>query len=1065
MTTRRGLFSSFSIRRPVGTLAIASVVVVLGLFFGGQLPIDLLPHIVYPQVRVVVRYPGVAPEVMEEQVARVLETSLATTENLIRLETEVQEGRVDVSLHFRYGADINFALQDASKNLDRARGRLPIDIEPPTIWKADPSQMPVYEAGFSSPVVNPVDLRRWIDLQLVPQLLTVEGVGSIDVSGGLIREIQVVLDQERLRSYGFTVTDVLTTLRNENQDLAAGNVTSSTFEVIGKTSGKFRTVDDIRRTLLTVPGTGRRVPLADLAQVADTHRDQRLWVRLNGVPAVKLSVRKLPEANTVGVASGIDQRLRQLEASRFMPADVDYRVIADQSFFIRNAIKSVQGAALAGAALAMLVVLLFLGSLRKTFIIGLAIPIAILTTLALMGWSGLTLNIMTLGGLALGVGLLLDNSIVMLENIFRHRARAPDAEAAAHSGSAEVTSAVVASTVTNLAAVLPFLLVSGLAALIFRELILTITFGMLAALGVALTLVPMLTAQLAKVKWSTGLAESRPLRAFDRAVDRARNGYRRMARATLRHRGWVVAGSFGLLFLLLSLARDLPNEFLPVVDDGSVSVNVNMPPGTPPERTDEIVRQLEAMLMGRPHVQDIFATAGGFLFGGSTSERGGRGSINVQLTPASSRRGVTASQWVAELQRDIDALGIPGGRISARPPRIRGLRTNIAGSDVAVSVQGDDLAVLQRLAGTVLQRLSGVRGLEGLQLSTEEASPQLSIRIDRDRAADLGLSGAAVGQTVRTALDGSIPTRFADGNFEYDVRVRLPKRQFQSAEDLGGIALFPGRGQPIYLRDVATVRLGTGPTTILRENQNRLIRVTGDVNTSVASVSQVSHEIRTLLADLDLPDGFALIYGGEEEAIKENNRNLAIVIGLAVFLVFVVLAVQYESVVDPLVILVAVPLALIGVIAALLITGTPQSAPVLLGVILLAGIVVNNAILLVEYVGLGRQEGLSVQEAVVEAGAVRLRPILMTTLTTVLGMLPLALGIGEGTELMQPLALAVVGGLIVSTLLTLLVTPAVYLLVHGAAARLKLWVTGIPTPGFGLERPAGLPTAEESVGR
>jgi multidrug efflux pump subunit AcrB len=490
-----------------------------------------------------------------------------------------------------------------------------------------------------------------------------------------------------------------------------------------------------------------------------------------------------------------------------------------------------------------------------------------------------------------------------------------------------------------------------------------------------------------------------------------------------------------------------------------------MPPGTPPERTDAIVRQLEALVAERPHVQDMFATAGGFLFGGSTSERGGRGSINIQLVPAPARPGVTASQWVADIQRDIDALGIPGARIGARPPRIRGLRTNIAGSDVAVSVQGDDLIVLQRLAATVLQRISGIPGLEGLQLSAEEASPQLSIRIDRERTADLGLSVAAVGQSVRTALEGTIATRFADGNFEYDVRVRMPRQQFQSAEDLGSIALFPGRDQPVYLRDVATVRLGTGPTTILRENQNRLIRVTGDVNTAIANVSDVSREIRSRLVDLDVPDGFGLIYGGEEEAIRENNRNLAIVVSLAVFLVFVVLAVQYESLVDPLVILVSVPLALIGVAAALLITGTPMSAPVLLGVILLAGIVVNNAILLVEYVELGRRDGLSVQDAVVEAGVVRLRPILMSTLTTVLGMLPLSLGMGEGTELMQPLALAVVGGLIVSTVLTLLVIPAVYLLAHGAAARLKQLVTGIPAPGFGIAAPEGaLQSPEDAVG-
>jgi multidrug efflux pump subunit AcrB len=402
-----------------------------------------------------------------------------------------------------------------------------------------------------------------------------------------------------------------------------------------------------------------------------------------------------------------------------------------------------------------------------------------------------------------------------------------------------------------------------------------------------------------------------------------------------------------------------------------------------------------------------------------------------------------AGRWVAQLQDAIDARGFPGAQIGVRPPRIRGLRTNLAGEDVAVSVQGDHLPTLQRLAAEVQQRLRGIPGLEGVELSTEEASPQLSIRIDRQRTADLGLSVAAVGQTVRTALQGATPTRFTEGNYEYDIRVRLPRERFRSAEDLGAIALFPGQDQPIYLRDVATVRLGTGPTTILRENQNRQIRVTGDVNDAIANVSDVSRAIRSRLASVELPEGFSLLYGGEEEAIRENNRHLAIVIGLAIFLVFVVLAVQYESLADPLVILVSIPLALIGVAALLWITGTPQSAPVLLGVILLAGIVVNNAILLVQYVEIGRRErGLSVEQAIVEAGAVRLRPILMTSLTTVLGMMPLALGIGEGTELMQPLALAVVGGLMVSTFLTLLVVPSVYLMVTSATVRLKAFVMG-----------------------
>ncbi len=1041
---RRGL-PSFSIRRPIGTLMLTSVVVVLGFFFLRGLPLDLLPTIVYPQIRISVSDRGVEPQVLEETVAKPLEAALATTEDLEEMETEVREDRVGVNLHFAYGTDVDFALQDAAKNLDRARGSLPEEADPPTIFKFDPSQSPVYEVAFSSPTRDLIALRDWVEYRLRPQLLTIGGVASVDISGGLIREIQVILDQERLRSYGLTVSQVIDAVRAANQDVAAGRVSSPTREVIGKTAGKFRSVEDIQNVLLPVAGGGR-VPITEVADVRDTNREQRLWARLDGTPAVKLSIRKQPNANTVAVASGVAGRLASLKASGFVPPDIDFRTIQDQATFIRNSVASVRSAALLGALLAMLVVLLFLGSLRKTFIIGLAIPIAILATFVMMGMGHLTLNVMSLGGLALGVGLLIDNSIVMLENIFRHREqRHEDVEEAAHTGSGEVQSAVVASTATNLAAVVPFLLISGLAALIFRELILTISFAILASLGVALTIVPMLSAQLGKIRFESGLKRWRPLVAFDRGMDRLRDLYRRAAARSLARWRWaILGGAAAALALALFLARDLGNEFLPQVDDGNVSVSVNLPPGASAFETDRITREIEAMVRDMPAVQNVFATAGGFLFGGSTSENAGRGSISIVLAP-SNERDITADEWVRQLQAKIDAHGFPGARVYVRPPRIRGLRTSRAGSSVALSVQGDALPELRRIGEEISARVKGVPGLENLEPSADEASPQLAVVLDRERAAYLGLSVAAVGQTLRTALDGTVATRYTSGNQEYDLRVMFPHDRFRSPEDLGSVALFPGGagGAPIYLRDVARVYNALGPTNILRVNQNRVLRLTGDVVTEVASVGEVNDSIRARLAGLAVPDGYGIIFGGDEEAIRDNNRQLTIVVLLAIFLVFVVMAVQYESVVNPFVIILAIPLSLIGVGLLLRVTGTPLSAPVLLGVILLAGIVVNNAILLVEYIEIGRREqGLTREQAVVEAGAVRLRPILMTTLTTIFGMLPLAFGIGSGSELMQPLAIAVVGGLSVSTLLTLFVVPSAYLILDAAATRLRTWLVG-----------------------
>jgi multidrug efflux pump subunit AcrB len=669
----------------------------------------------------------------------------------------------------------------------------------------------------------------------------------------------------------------------------------------------------------------------------------------------------------------------------------------------------------------------------------------VLATFVMMGMSGLTLNIMSLGGLALGVGLLIDNSIVMLENIFRRREETgEDPEEAAHEGAGEVQGAVIAATATNLAAVIPFLLISGLAALIFRELILTISFAILASLSVALTLVPMLSAQLAKVRFTSGIGRTRFLRGFDAGVGKLRAGYRRVMPGVLRWR-WAVLGVAVLaLWGAQRLASGTGNEFLPQVDDGGVSVFIGLPPGSTPFETNRIALEVEEMVREMPYVEHVFASAGGMFFGGSSVEMGGRGSLHPPVAHQPQRT-MSADAWVQTLQKIRSAASRAhasscGRRASAacaprrRAPRwpSRSRATTWPSCSASPTSGGPHSRRPGAGGGAAL-------GGGGQPAADGRAGPRAR-RVP-------GAQRRRRGQTLRTALDGTIATRYTEGNREFDVRVRFPRERFTSPEDLGTVALFPGgaSGAPIYLRDVAEVRSGLGPTSIQRENQNRIVRVTGDVITQVASVGEVNREIRARLSEMSLPDGYGLIYGGEEEAIRENSRLLLTVTLLAIFLVFVVLAVQYESLVNPLVILMAIPLSLVGVALGLWVTGTPQSAPVLLGVILLAGIVVNNAILLVEYVEqYRRQSGATMYEAAVEAGAVRLRPILMTTLTTMFGMLPLALGMGQGSELMRPLAIAMVGGLSLSMLLTLFVVPSAYVIFNTGADRLRVFVLGPP---------------------
>lgn len=1040
---RRGLTAQ-SIRRPIGTLAVTAVVIVMGFFFLDRLPVDLLPQINYPQVRVTVNYPGTAPEVMEEQVTRVLETSLASTENLVSIQSRASEGRTNVSLIFEYGTNLDLALQDASRNLELARTQLPDGILPPRIYKQDPAADPIYQAGFTSTIRSEIDVRDWLDNRLVPQLLSIPGVGGVEVAGGQVREMQVVLDQERLHYYGLSLEDVMAAIRDENIDIAAGQVTSATFDVMAKTDGRYGSIEDLQAVSLHLPQSSQRIPLGEIADVRDTHQEQRIFVRLNGLPATQLSVMKLPDANTVAVVDRVASEINRLQQSGFIPVDMQVQATQDPSYFIRASISAVSSAAILGGVLAMLVVLLFLGSIRKSFIIGLSIPIAIMATFSLMGASNLTLNIMSLGGLALGVGLLLDNAIVMLENIFRHNEqlqKKPDD--AAYEGASEVTSAVIASTLTNLAAVLPFLLITGLVSMIFRELILTISFAIIASLAAALTLVPMLAALLARVRFTSRLSTSGFHRGFNRGLTKLTRGYGWMLSRAMGLRYGVVGLAFTALAGVFFLVQSLGNDFLPQVDDGGFNVSMSFPPGAPPDFTNEASKLLESTISGMPHIESIFTIAGGHLGGGILNERPGTARFDVRLVPASARPEYPAGRWVAQLQDELDALDIAGARIFVRAPRIQGIQTNLAGSQISVGIVGEDIAILDQIGRDLVTHLGDIEGLENFDLGRDDRTPLLNVNVDRERAAELGLQTAAIGQAVRTAVLGTVPTRYSTASAEYDIRVMLPRDSVRDRDDLGDLVIFRRDGESVRLNDVAAFDLTDGPAHIERENQVRVVRVNGDVNPDISDVGSVNNAIRARMLDFPMPEGYNLIYGGEEEVIRDTNRNLYTVVALAIFLVFVVLAVQYERIANPLIILAAVPLALTGVGGMLWLTGTNFSAPVMLGVILLVGIVVNNAILLVEYIELGRRrDALTVADAVQRAGEVRFRPILMTTFTTVFGMLPLAIGLGEGAELMRPLAIAVVGGLLVSMILTLFVIPCLYLIINGAADGLKSFLTG-----------------------
>jgi len=785
---------------------------------------------------------------------------------------------------------------------------------------------------------------------------------------------------------------------------------------------------------------GASVPLSEVAAVVDSHEEERIRVRFDNSPGIKLAIQKQPNANTVEVTDNVKARLAWLRANGQIPPDIEVDTVQDQSTYIRQSLNNATLAAISGAVLAMVVVYLFLGNIRGTLIIGTAIPISIMVTFVIMAMSNLTLNIMSLGGLALGVGMLVDNTIVMLENIARHQRadhlppvttraekREQEIDQAANAAS-EINSAILASTTTNLAAVLPFLFISGLVGLLFRELIVTISAAIVASLMVAVVLVPALAARAA------GEPRGRAYRTVTDFVERATTFYAHWVSRALDHPYTVVGVAIALFVLVaLSFFTSSKEEFLPRMDDGNVAINITTDPGTAIESMDEIVRRIESLARETGSVQSVYTLVGGRIFGRTERETPARSSIAVQLVPLA-KRNVTSDQWIKAFQNRVNQTAIAGAKIRARTAGIRGLRMGRSDEEVSIRIQGPDIAQLTAIGSEVEQRIRKVPGIRNLEHSLEEVRQEFAVRVDRERASELGVDVADVGRALRIALEGIIVSDFLQGERSFDIRLRLPQEEVASPQALERIVLFGElKNRPaVYLRDVATVELAQAPAEIRRDHQRRIVEV-GAALTGDRSLGEVMRDVRAALKDYRPPTGYYLYYSGAEEELAKGRRLSYVLLGLALFLVFVVMAVQYESVRNPTIIMLSVPFALIGVGGALWITGLTLSMPVWLGLIMLAGIVVNNAIVLVEYFEILRREGQPLREAIVEAGRLRLRPILMTTLTTVAGMMPLALGWGEGAEMLQPLAVTVVAGLSFSLLVSLIFVPVVYLLFNRRA--------------------------------
>ena len=1020
---RSGGLAAWSINRPVAVTMLSLTIIVMGLFAFDRLNIDLLPQLIYPEVRIRVTNPGVPARIMEDQVTRQLEEQLAITEGAISIQSQTAEGSSSIDLSFPYGTDIDLALRDASTRLDRAKRFLPDSIDPPTIYKRDPSQIPVLELIVSSSDRNATALREWVDYEFSRWFLNIEGVAAAEVGGGLIREIQIVVDQEKIVARGLTMADIINTLKKENIDVASGTLYSGHRQLSARTQGRLQTIQDLEKLPILRNGqSGIRnsIQLGDIAQILDTHQDERLRVRLNGEPGVKLSIQKQPQANTVAVVDAVTERLSWFKEQKLFPGDIKVQVVSDQSSYIRSSLRNAAISALSGALLATLVVYLFLGNWRGTFIITSAIPLAMLITLSIMGVSGLTLNIMSLGGLAMGVGMLIDNTIVMLENITRHQDKHADKTTAAIDAAAEITSAITASTTTNLAAVLPFIFIGGLIGLIFNELIITLSASILASLLIALTVVPALGARLTR-------GES--VAVTHHAMIGLQQRYLKILHRNLAKPAWIFIVTVPLLLASAWILWHSKEIFLPDMDQGQISISINGDPGIRLHELDTTLTKIETLLRQKPEVSSVFTVAGGFVFGRTARETPNQGSFNVQLKPVS-ERDVDSKTWSSNIKKEIEDLHIAGYTVRATVNGIRGIRLSSSDNDISLRIQGSDLDTLAKLGDEVVKRISDIKSIDNVQHSYEEQAVELVLDINRDRAADLGLHADDIGRAINIALDGEIVSDYYAGDRQYDIRLRINKSRLNSIQDMNNIIIGSKNGRALRLRDVGQLEIKPAPARIYRDSQRRMVEISASLQAGT-TLNEAMDEVNGKLSDLTLPDGYNLYDAGALKNLHEGKQMGAILLALALFLVMVVMAVQYESFSNPIIIIIGAVFSIIGVaVSVLLVLHGEFSMPAKIGMILLTGIVVNNSIILLEQVEIQREQGFALLEAITSAASLRLRPILMTTLTAVVGTLPLALGFGEGSEMLQPMAVVTVFGMLFAMVISLLMVPTLYYLLH-----------------------------------
>ena len=1006
-----------SVRRRVTVTMTALAVAAFGLVGYQRLSLELFPDITYPSITVQTELPDTAPQEVEALITRPVEEAVGVLRGLRDIHSVSRSGVSEVTLNFDWKTDMDMRSMDVREKLDRLV--LPEEAEDPIVLRYDPSLDPIVRLALSGGG-DLAALRRLADKQLKQDLETIDGVASARVEGGLQDEIQIDIDQERLAALGIPLQRVAQVVGVSNVNLPGGSLRGIDKHYLIRTINEFDDVEEIAN-LVVWRGQMGLVRLRDVADVRRGSKEREEITRVNGIEAVEIDIFKEGDANTVELARRLHARLDTWNEEK-LPRGFHLTTLFDQALFIRQAVDEVRQAAIFGGLLAVLVLFLFLRDWRSTLVIATSIPLSVVAAFLLMYRAGISLNVMSLGGLTLGIGMLVDNSIVVLESIDRKRKSGLRRMTAAVEGTLEVSAAVSASTLTTVAVFLPLVFVEGIAGQLFGDQALTVTFSLLASLVVAITVIPMLAglgAERAESPGEEAREESGHLGRFERA-------YHGLLLSALRHPLMTLTVGFGLFVVSVVGVRALGTQLLPSLTEGEFYFELKMPEGTSLAATDRQMVAMEAATAARKDVGLYYSTVGTRLVAGGLSlntKSENVGQLNVVMKNRSDE--VSENALMSSLRDEFDSS--PGVEVRSGHPTYFSLQT-----PVEVYLFGEKLEDLREWSLKVAQAMSEVEGLVDVRSSLEAGSPEVEVLFDRDRVASLGLDLQTLSQTLRDRIQGTVPTRFKEGDRQIDIRIRNVEGERRSVDDVRNLILPGPNGKPIRLLTVADVRVGRGPAEIHRVQQQRAAVISAGVKGR--SLGSVEKDLRRTLASVQAPIGTSVDLGGQQEEMRASFKSLRFALLLAVFLVYLVMAATFESFLHPFLVLFTIPLALVGVVGGLLLTHTEISVIVLIGAIMLVGIVVNNAIVLIDAVNRRRRAGVAKREAVIQAAHLRLRPILMTTITTVLGLLPMALSFGEGSELRAPLAITVASGLILSTLLTLVVIPAAYVLVPSKVA-------------------------------